>query len=634
MTTLYKENHKMKPILMNINEMSDSREVYDSKPSSIFAIFIYTILGIIAVALIWTYFGRIDIVIKSDGILRPNSQVATVLNTYSGSLEEVFINDGSFVNEGDTLYIIEHDNLLAELDYYNEQLIDTDNTLNMLNKYKKSVEDGVNYFTEDPAQEEYFVKTKSYLINYKMAKNDLDYNTKERDINLISINEQLDNHNNELTHVKTLKSSISSNKNLFAASASEQEYYNKYLKYQSDYQTLNQKYANAKTEISNSITEEGLVNSLEYYNNALEGLKTLKSSIEEAESLFEIESSYSLQYEEYINKLADLTISYEQARENYEVNKALEDLAVSEWDVQQSKVMMEEAERAIDTYKVSFMNSIISNIHETEKNIEDITLNKDNTTSKDALLERNEKERIAALDNYKLQYIVELDNTIKSLEDNISKLEANKQTLEILGKKTYIDEDGTEASISQYRNNELATTISSINSYEDRKSELETNIGKINAQIDSAIVKATMSGTINSNIELVEGNILQSGIEVLSIIPNDDSNYKVNIYVSNEDIGKIKKDMQVKFNVYALPNSEYGYLTGTIVNISEDLKVDNNSGSAYYLVEARLDKSKLINSKGQEGSLKAGMACQAQMVTENKRILFYLLEKINLWMGE
>lgn len=55
----------MKPILMNINEMSDSREVYDSKPSSIFAIFIYTILGIITVALIWTYFGRIDIVIKS-----------------------------------------------------------------------------------------------------------------------------------------------------------------------------------------------------------------------------------------------------------------------------------------------------------------------------------------------------------------------------------------------------------------------------------------------------------------------------------------------------------------------------------------------------------------------------------------
>lgn len=309
-------------------------------------------------------------------------------------------------------------------------------------------------------------------------------------------------------------------------------------------------------------------------------------------------------------------------------------LAVSEWDVQQSKVIMEEAERAIYTYKISFMNSITANIIEVEKNIVDITLNKDNTTSKDALLERNEKERIEALNNFKLQYIVELDNTIKTLEDNITKLEANKQTLKILGEKTFVDEKGTEASLSQYRNNELATTISSINSYENRKAELETNIDKINSQIDTAIVKAIISGSINSNVEFVEGNILQSGIEVMSIIPDNDSDYKVNIYVSNEDIGKLKKDMQVKFNVYALPNSEYGYLTGTITNISKDLKVDNTSGSAYYLVEARLDNNKLYNSKGHEGNLKAGMACQAQIVTENKRILVYLLEKINLWMDE
>ncbi|HHX55903.1 MAG TPA: HlyD family efflux transporter periplasmic adaptor subunit [Clostridiales bacterium] len=504
----------------------------------------------------------------------------------------------------------------------------------MLNKYKKSVEDGVNYFTEAPTEEEYFVKTKSYLVNYKMAENDLDYNTKERDINLRSINEQLENHNNELTYIKTLKSSINRDKSQFSSKGIEQEYYSKYLKYQSDYQTLNHKYANAKTEINNSTTEEGLVNSLEYYNNTLIGLKTLKSSIEKDKNLFDLESSYSLQYEEYINKLADLTSSYEQAKENYQVNKALEGLAISEWDVEQSKVITEEAERAIDTYKVSFMNSIRANITEVEKNIADIRLNKDNTTSKDALLERNEKERIAALDNFKLQYIVELDNTIKTLEDNISKLESNKETLEVLAEKTFVDEEGTEAGISQYRNNELATTISSINSYENRRSELKTNIDKTNSQIDSAIVKATMSGTINSNIELVEGNILQSGIEVLSIIPKDDSNYKANIYVSNQDIGKLKEDMQVKLNVYALPNSEYGYLTGTVTNISQDLKVDSGSGSAYYLVEARLDNNKLYNSKGQEGNLKAGMACQAQMITENKRIFFYLLEKINLWMDE
>lgn len=624
----------MKPILMNIDEMSDSREVYESKPNLAFSIFIYTILALIIVALTWAYFGRIDIVVKSEGILRPNSQVATVLNTYGGTLDEVFINDGSTVNEGDILYIIEHDNLLTELKYYQEQLADTDHILTMLNRYKSSVEDGVNYFMDNAEEEEYFVKTKTYLINYEIAEKDFNYSVKESDINLKSIKEQLVDQNNELSLLKRLKSSINSNKNQFSTSVSEQFYYNKYLKFHSDYDTLNQKYINAKMEINNSITEKGLINSLEYYSDVLNGLNTLKSSIDKKKSLFDLESSYSLQYKEYVNKLSDLNMSYEQAKENYEVNKALEGLAISEWDVQQSKVSMEEAERAIDTYKVSFMNSILINISEAKKNIEDINLNKDNTISKDTLLERNEKERITALDNYRLQYIVELDNSIMSLEDNINKLETNKQALELQSEKTLVDDEGREASLSQYVNNELTSIINSINSYENRMSELKTNIGKINSQADSAIVKATMSGTVNSNIELVKGNILQSGIEVLSIIPKDDSNYKVNIYVSNEDIGKLKKGMEVKFNVFALPNSEYGYLTGTISNISKDLKVDNNSGSAYYLVEAGVDNNKLYNSKGQEGNLKAGMACQAQMITENKRILVYLLKKINLWMGE
>lgn len=182
----------MKPILVNNNEMSDSREVYDSKPNPFFTIFIYTILGILVVALTWTYFGKIDIVVKSEGILRPNSQIATVVNTYGGTLEEVFAYDGSLVNVGDVLYTLEHDDLLAELDYYKQQLSDTEHTLKMLDKYKQSVEEGVNYFTDIPAEEEYFVKTKSYLVNYRLAENDLSYNTKEQDMNLASIKEQLE----------------------------------------------------------------------------------------------------------------------------------------------------------------------------------------------------------------------------------------------------------------------------------------------------------------------------------------------------------------------------------------------------------------------------------------------------------
>ena len=185
--------------------------------------------------------------------------------------------------------------------------------------------------------------------------------------------------------------------------------------------------------------------------------------------------------------------------------------------------------------------------------------------------------------------------------------------------------------IAEYRNDELRTTINNINTLIDKKAEIEANIDKLNVQIDNAIVKATKSGVVNTKIELVEGDFLPAGTEVLTITPDDSTEYKANIYVSNSDIGKPKEGMEIKFNIYALPNSEYGYLTGNITKISKDIKVDSKNSVGYYLVEAKLDNNNLYNSKGEKAQLKAGMSCQAQIITENKKILFYVLEKMDLW---
>lgn len=624
----------MKPILININEMSDSREVYESRPNIFFTLFIYLVLGILAVALIWMYFGRIDVVVKSEGMLRPNNQVATVVNTFGGTLEAVNVEDGASVREGDTLYTVEHGDLITELDYYKEQLSDTEGILNLLSKYKQSVKDGVNYFTVSPEEEEYYLKYQGYDINYQLMQNNVSYSDKERELNLSSISDQLNLSIENLTYTKALKNAINQNKNLFSNTGIEQVYYNRFLKYKSDYDSLVTQYNSAKVEIDNSTTEEGLVNSLDYYTGVLEGFNQLKSSVIRGKNIFEKTNSYSLQYDDFVNKKANLTTAYEQSKENYNVNKELEGLAVTEWEVLQSKTAMEEAERAINSYELSFLSNISSNISETEKNIGDIKLTKENTVSKDKLYEENESGRIAALDNFKLKYLVELDATIASLQDNIINLEANKSNLELQGDKTLLldKQENSEANLVEYRNNELRTTISSINTYNNKQRELETSIDKINTQIESTIVKATISGVVNSNIELVQGDILSSGTEVLTIIPENDSEYKVSVYVGNQDVGKLKVGMNTKFNIYALPNNEYGYLTGTIAKISNDLKVDANNGSGYYLVEAELDRKTLFDTQGQKAELKAGMTCQAQMITESKRILTYVLEKIDLWM--
>lgn len=624
----------MKPIILNINEMSDSREVYDSKPNFFITLFIYLILGILLISIIWMYFGHIDVVVKSEGMIRPNNQVATVVNTYGGTIVEVNAVDGSNVSEGDILYIIEHEDLLTELDYYNNQLKEAEETLSGLHKYKESIEDGVNHLRNIPEEEEYYLKFRDYYINYNVLEKNSTYDEQERNLNFQSISEQLDIAGVKLNNIQRLKSSVNQHKNMFSNSGSSREYYNLFQKYLSDYDAIVNQYKNAKTEIDNSTTEEGLINTLDYYTNQLDGLKILYSSIVEEESLFGEVNSYSLQYEEYVNKLEELKTAHQQAKDNYDINKELEGIAVSEWEVGQSKIAMEDANRAVETYRTSLLGSITSNITEVTKKLDEIKLSKDNTMSKVELYKKNNKDLSASLENFRLKYIVELDTTIDSLTNNINNLELNKSSLELKDEKTYfVEENNQHGSLAAFKISELRTTIDNINTYKNRIGDIETNIVKINTKINSAIVKATKAGVVNTNIEMVEGDTLASGVDVLTIIPENDSEYKVNIYVSNDNIGKLKEGMEVKFNVYALPNSEYGYLKGAVTKISKDLKVDSNNSSGYYLVEASLENKTLYDAKGETARLKMGMACQARMITESKRILTYVLEKVDLWFG-
>jgi len=335
------------------------------------------------------------------------------------------------------------------------------------------------------------------------------------------------------------------------------------------------------------------------------------------------------------NLVQKLEETYKQAKENYEINQLLKGLAVTEWEVEQLKLTMEEAKRAIESYQGNFLGTIMSKISELEKNLKELNLTKDNTKSKEFLYELNSNEKELAIENYKLKYMIELDSKITSLEVNLESLKRNKSSLELQGETSYYveSEDGQAGNLVEYRNRELRTTMEAIDSHSTNKKELEIKIEKLNKQVESAVVKATKSGMVNMNYELVEGNVLSSGLEVMTIIPVEDTKFKVNIYINNGDIGKLKEGMDVKFNIYALPNRDYGYVTGTITKISKDLKVDRENTAGYYLAEASINSTVLYDEKGQGIALKPGMACQAQMITENKSILQFVLEKIDLWIN-
>lgn len=273
-------------------------------------------------------------------------------------------------------------------------------------------------------------------------------------------------------------------------------------------------------------------------------------------------------------------------------------------------------------------------LKEVDQKLQEVKLSKDNTLSQDDLLKENTKAKQVALEQFKLKYEVDLDNNLKSLNETLTaledKLSAAKRSKEAIIVYENQGQPDQYASVLKYQNDEINSTIQTIDAYNAKKSELETSLESVNQNINACNVKAPCNGIINFSVDLVEGDYLAAGGEVLTILPEGDSEYKALIYISNSEIGKITKGMQVKFNVQAYPNSDYGYLYGTITKISNDIKVDSQSGMGYYLAEAKLDTSGFYDKDGTKLSIKAGMSCEAKIITGEQSIMTFVLDKLKL----
>lgn len=112
----------MKPIVLDLKDITDSRELYQTKPHPFTWIFSYALLIIIAAALLWTCFGKIEIVVKANGQLRPEAGISTVKNIFGGEIQEVNFKQGQVVNKGDILFSINHDSLVVGRDSLQQQM--------------------------------------------------------------------------------------------------------------------------------------------------------------------------------------------------------------------------------------------------------------------------------------------------------------------------------------------------------------------------------------------------------------------------------------------------------------------------------------------------------------------------------
>ena len=152
----------MKPIIMDMKDMSDSTEVYESRPNPFLIYFIYFLAGMFAIALIWMAFSKIDIVVKSNGMFKSDDDIYDVSSSMTGKVVAVNVKDGQFVNEGDVLYTLEVTSLGETIEYYQSEFDNVNARLDMLQAY-------ISYLDGDEGALDSFVNNVYYkeILNRK-----------------------------------------------------------------------------------------------------------------------------------------------------------------------------------------------------------------------------------------------------------------------------------------------------------------------------------------------------------------------------------------------------------------------------------------------------------------------------------
>lgn len=176
---------------------------------------------------------------------------------------------------------------------------------------------------------------------------------------------------------------------------------------------------------------------------------------------------------------------------------------------------------------------------------------------------------------------------------------------------------------SQTQNAETNSAFSNqIIAAEKRIIELENNLVKAKQILAQTTITAPVDGTVLSLTVKTIGGVVNAGQQLAQIVPEKVSLY-VDVALDNQDVGFVKSGQRVVVKVATYPFQRYGYLEGTVENISPDAIQDDKKGLIY---KAKIKLNDEKSSKQNQLKLLPGMSVSAEITTGQRRIIEFFLD--------
>lgn len=307
-----------------------------------------------------------------------------------------------------------------------------------------------------------------------------------------------------------------------------------------------------------------------------------------------------LLYEHYLNRPAPLTLS-----DNFQLESPL--LAQQISMQLQAEVEDDYNEKEVFKLNQQIITAQIENYQIQKEMAENLlpiyreqyealnSLYKKDMTSKDSLLEIQKK-------------YLEAKFTVNSADAKVKEMRANHAQIDAQIKSHVADKirEIEQEKIQRLNQNDILSA---------QQKQLEALI----AQYE---LKAPIAGIVESLVYRDAGAAVEAPQELLKIVPEDEK-LIAEVWVSNQDIGFLRRNQLAAVKIDTFDFTRYGWIEGKLLNISSDAIDDKDLGLVYKAV-IELSTNHLIID-GQTIKLESGMSVSAEVKTGQRTVLSYLL---------
>jgi membrane fusion protein, peptide pheromone/bacteriocin exporter len=189
--------------------------------------------------------------------------------------------------------------------------------------------------------------------------------------------------------------------------------------------------------------------------------------------------------------------------------------------------------------------------------------------------------------------------------------------------------DQAELALTLLKQTQLSQWQSQLSNHTAELLRIESDQEQLVNEKNNLTIRSPITGYVQNLAGIYRGSLVYPNEELALISP--DTSLIAEVLVSPNDIGLLRFQMPVKFQIDAFNYSDWGLASGRILEISNDVHVLD--GKPVFKIKCALAENFLELKNGYRGYLKKGMTMKARFIVTQRTLWQLLYDKVEDWLN-